>query len=220
MTNSNIVLVVAALMAASAAVWTLRAYRLAGGGAARALPALFSSGLVASIALAAYLVVGRPELPDAPFSSRLEALRHRDPTTYTPEETLVVLDRAAREHPNDPRPHLFSGQILLAQGRSAEAAREFGDALHRDPQSADAMLGLGRALVRVANGRVTPDALSQFRRAAALVPNDPVPWIYQAMAATQDGHVDEAQRTCSEAVTRGAPAEMCQRLVGGLMQEE
>jgi cytochrome c-type biogenesis protein CcmH/NrfG len=214
------VLVIAALMTASAAGWTLRAYRLAGGGAGGAMPAFLSCGAVALIALVTYLVVGRPELRDAPFSSRFEALRHRDPTTYTPEETLAVLDRAAREHPTDPRPHLFSGQILLAQGRPEEAAREFDGALRRDPRSADAMLGLGRALVRDANGRVTPQALVQFQQAAALVPNDPAPWIYQAMAAAQDGHVDEARRTCGEAVRRGAPTEMCQRLVGGMMQRE
>lgn len=207
-------------MTASAAGWTLRAYRLAGGGASSPMPALLSCGAVAMIALVAYLVVGRPELPDAPFSARFEALRHRDPATYTPEETLAVLDRAARQNPGDARPHIFSGQILLMQGRPDEAAREFDGALRRDPRSADAMLGLGRALVRVANGRVTPEALVQFRQAAPLAPADPAPWIYQAMGAMQDGHIDEARRTCAEAVSRGAPAEMCQRLVSGAMRQE
>jgi len=218
-TNSIIVLVVAALMTASAAGWTLRAYRLAGGGAASAKPALFTCGAVALVALAAYLAVGRPELPDAPYNGRLEALRHRDPTTYTPEETLAVLDRAARDNPTDARPHLFAGQILLSQARANEAAREFDAALRRDPRSAEAMLGLGRAMVRVANGRVMPEALAQFQQAAALNPNDPAPWIYQAMAAMQDNRTADVQRFWGQAYARMTPddprREMARRMSAG-----
>src|SRR5262245_30990008 len=105
--NSIIVLVAAALMTTAAAAWTLHAYRMAGGGAVSARPALLTCGVVAVVALAAYLAIGRPELPDAPMDARLEALRHRDPTSYAPDETLAVLNRAARDNPRDARPHLF-----------------------------------------------------------------------------------------------------------------
>ena len=213
MTNSIIVWLAAALMTTGAAAWTLRAYRMAGGAGASALPALLTSGAVALIALAAYLAVGRPDLPDAPMGARLEALRHRDPATYSPDEALAVLDRAAREHPRDARPHLFAGQILLSQSRAEEAARQFDAALRRDPGSPEAMMGMGRAMVRVADGRVTPEALALFQQAAALT-NDPAPLIYQVMAAMQDQRLEEANRLCAEAVTRGAPVAMCRGLIG------
>src|SRR5690348_13574727 len=138
-------------MTASAAGWTLRAYRLAGGGASSPMPALLSCGGVALIALVAYLVVGRPELPDAPFAARLEALRHRDVNTFTAEEWLVVLDQAGRARPTDPGPHLIAGRVLLSQERAQEAAREFDAALRRDPRSTEAMMWLGRALIAVNN---------------------------------------------------------------------
>jgi cytochrome c-type biogenesis protein CcmH len=148
----------------------------------------------------------------------LEALRHRDPTTYTPEETLAVLDRAAKDHPADPRPHVFAGQILLSLDRADEAARQFDAALRRDPQSATAMMGLGRAMVRAANGRVSPEALAQFRQAAALT-NDPAPWIYQAMAAMQENNTADARRLWGEAYARMAPddprREMARRMSSG-----
>ena len=211
--NSIIVLAVAALMTTAAAAWTLRAYRMAGGGMVSARPALFTCGAVAVIALAAYLAIGRPELPDAPMDARLEALRHRDPTSYSPEEALAVLTRAARDNPRDARPHLFAGQILLSQDRAEEAARQFDAALRRDPRSTDAMMGMGRAMVRVANGRVTPEALALFQQVGVLT-HEPAPWIYQTMAAMQNGRVDEGRRLCAEAVTRGAPAEMCGGLTG------
>lgn len=218
MTNSIIVLAVAALMTASAAGWTLRAYRMAGGGSVSAKPALLVCAAVALAALTAYLIVGRPELPDAPFDARLQALRARDPTTYTPEETLAVLDRAARDNPRDGRPHLFAGEILLAQDRAEEAARQFDAALRRDPGSTEAMMGLGRAMVRAAGGRVTPEALAQFQRVAAST-NDPAPWIYQAMAAMQDNNAAAARRFWGEAYGRMTPddprREMARRMSTG-----
>ena len=203
MTNSIVVLVVAALMTASAAGWTLRAYRIAGGGTVSARPAFIACAAAALVALAAYLAVGRPELPDAPYSARLEALRHRDPNTFSPSEALAILDQAAKDHPADARPHIYSGQILLDQGRAEDAARQFDAALRRAPQSAAAMLGLGRAMVRVADGRVTPEALAQFQGAAALS-NEPAPWIYQAMAAMQNNRAADARRFWGEAYTRMA----------------
>ena len=201
MTNSIIVLAVAALMTASAAGWTLRAYRVAGGSSVSARPALFVCAAAALAALTAYLIVGKPDLPDAPIEARLQALRQRDPTTYTLEETLAVLDRAARDNPRDGRPHLFAGQILLSMERAEEAARQFDAALRRDPRSAEATMGLGRAMVRIASGRVTPEALALFQRVAAST-NDPAPWIYQAMAAMQNNQSAEARRFWGEAYAR------------------
>jgi len=213
-TNSIIVLAVAALMTASAAGWTLRAYRMAGGSSVSAKPALFVCAAVALAALTAYLIVGRPNLPDAPFGARLEALRHRDVNTLTAEEWLVVLNQVGRAHPTDPRPHLIAGRLLLNQERPQDAAREFDAALRRDPRSVEAMMGLGRAMFAM-NGRVTPEALALFQQVAASS-NEPAPWIYQALAAAQDGRVDDARHLCAEAVRRGAPSEMCRRLISGI----
>ena len=56
------------------------------------------------------------------------------------------LHEAARDNPNDPLPHFYTGQLLLDQGRAEEAARAYDMALRRDPTNAQAMLGMGRAL--------------------------------------------------------------------------
>src|SRR5262249_45209007 len=82
-----------------------------------------------------------------------------------------------------------------------EAARAFDAALRREPGLAEAMLGMGRALVRVDGGRIGPEALQMFQRAGALT-NDPAPWIYQAWAAMQDNRNDEARRLWGEALLR------------------
>ena len=217
MWSSLAVLLIGAVLTAGAAFWVLRAYRHAGGGATSAHPALFACALTALLGLGIYLVIGRPELPDAPYAARLEALRHRDRSTYGAEEWLAVLADDARRNPRDPGPLFYEGQIYLAVGRPNEAARAFDAALRRDPHLVDAMMGLGRALVQI-DGRVGPDALRLFQQAGA-ASNDPAPWVYQAMAAMEAGQQQDARRLWGEALARMGPdhpmREAAQRFASG-----
>jgi cytochrome c-type biogenesis protein CcmH len=189
------------LLCAGAAFWVLRAYRRAGGGQGSPRGALASCAAAALAALGAYLVVGRPELADAPFQARLAALKQRDPRTYTSDETLAVLGQAAHARPLDPLPYYYSGLVLAGQARPEEAARAFDAALRRDPRLGEAELGLGRALVAINGGRVTAEALQAFRQAATLT-DDPAPWIYQAMAAMQADNEADARHFWGQALAR------------------
>jgi cytochrome c-type biogenesis protein CcmH len=190
-------------MTAGAAFWVLRAYRRAGDGASSPIAALAACLLVAIVALSVYLVIGRPDLPDAPYAGRLAALAQRNPETYSAEEYLAVLADVARRDPQSALPYLYSGRILLNQDRPAEAARAFDSALRREPQLAEAMIGLGRAVVRM-EGRVTPEALTLFQQAGALS-DDPVPWMYQAWAAMEAGEEAAARRHWAQALARMGP---------------
>lgn len=212
------VLLVGALLCAGAALWVLRAYRRAGGGARTAFPALTACAVVGIATLGAYLLIGHPEMPGGSYEERLEAVKLRELSTYTVDEALAVLHEAARENPDDPLPHFYTGQLLLDQGRAPEAARAFDAALRREPQLAEAMMGLGRAMVRIEQGRVTPEALALFQQAGALT-NDPAPWIYQAMAAMESGRDADARQLWGEALTRmpedDPRREMAQRMARG-----
>jgi cytochrome c-type biogenesis protein CcmH len=199
--SSLAVFIAAALITAAAAFWVLRAYRNAGGTARRS--ALIACGAVALTALGAYLAVGKPEIPDEPLQARLEALKHSN-RLLTADEVLALLDQEMHAHPNDPVIYYRAGEILLDQNRPEEAARAFDAALRRNPRLGEAALGLGRALVTINNGRVTPDALQMFRQAGTLT-NDAAPWIYQAMAAMQDNNAADARRFWGEALSRMAP---------------
>ncbi len=207
---------IAAILTTGAAYWVLRAYRRGGGGAAR--QALVACGAVALAALGVYLVIGRPDLPDAPYLARMEALKQRDPTSYNVDEALAVLAEAAKDNPSDPLPHFYSGQLLFGDRRAAEAARAFDAALRRQPQFGEAMLGLGRAIVEIEGGRITPEALALFQQAGALT-NDPTPWLYQATAAIQEDRGADARRFWAEALARMAPddprREMARRMSTG-----
>lgn len=218
MWTSVIVLMVGAVLAAAAAFWVLRAYRRAGGGAGGAQPALAACVVVILTGLGIYLAIGNPEMPGAAYAARFEALRERDPQSFTVEETVVIWTEAARQHPNDPTPRLYLGNALLQMGQAQEAARAYQAALQRDPQLAAAMLGLGRALVVLEGGPITPDALRLFEQAGALM-NDPTPWIYQAVAAMEQGRDADARRFWGEALVRMSPEdprrEMARRMSSG-----
>lgn len=213
-----IVILVGALLAAGAAFWTLRATRRAGGDAKTGRMVLLALGAVSVVALGVYLANGRPDLDGGAYAERLEALHGRAPDSYTVDEALAVLAEGARENPTDPRPHLYAGEILLANGRADEAQRSFDAALRRDPQSADALLGLAKATVAVAGG-FTPEALAMFQQAAELAADDPTPWLYQAMAAMEQERSADAQRLWGEALSRMSAddprREMARRFASG-----
>lgn len=218
MWTSLVVLLIAAVLTAGAGFWVLRAYRRAGGGMRSPIPALAACGAVALAALTAYLAIGRPELPDAPYAERLEALKSRDLESLTFDEALAILHDRSRQDPSDPLSHFYTGELLLRMGRPQEAARAYDLALRREPQLAEAMLGLGRSLVAIEEGRVTPEALALFQQAGALT-NDPAPWIYQAMAAMEQGNEADTRRLWGEALTRMSPddprREMAARMSSG-----
>jgi cytochrome c-type biogenesis protein CcmH len=197
------VFLAAAILCAGAALWALSAYRRADK-TARAAPALIGCAIVAAGALGTYLLIGRPALADAPYGPRLEALKQRDPTSYSADEALAILAEAARDHPGDALPHFYTGQVLLQAERAEEAARAFDAALRRDPNMVEAKLGMARSLVQVDEGRVSDAARALFEEVGA-VSDEPTPWIYQAMAAMQSGRDADAQRLWGEALQRMTP---------------
>jgi cytochrome c-type biogenesis protein CcmH len=186
---------------AAAGFWVLRAYRREGGGARSGRLAAAGCVVIGLVALASYLMIGRPELPGAPYAARLEALKQRNPETFTADEALAILAEAAKDNPGDPAPHFYSGQLLLTQGRVREAATAFDAALRREPDLPEAMMGLGRALVSLEDGRITPEALSLFERAAELT-DDPAPWMWRARAAIEQNREADAREFWREAYRR------------------
>lgn len=212
-----IVILVGALLAAGAAFWTLRAARRAGGDARVGRVVLFTLAGASVFALGVYLVNGRPDLPGAAYADRLEALAQQPIESYTADEALAVLGERARETPNDAAPHLYTGEILLASGRPEEAARAFDAALRRDPQSADALVGLAKSMVTI-DGRFTPESLAMLEQASALT-DEPTPWIYRAMAAMEQDNAADTRRMWSEALSRMSAddprREMARRFASG-----
>jgi cytochrome c-type biogenesis protein CcmH/NrfG len=79
------------------------------------------------------------------------------------------------------------------------------------------LLGLAKATVAI-QGAFTPEALAMFQQAGE-ISNDPAPWLYQAMAAMEQGQDAEARRLWGEALSRMGPddprREMASRFASG-----
>ncbi len=69
----------------------------------------------------------------------------RAQAAHQPEQALARYREAAARAPKDDRPHALMGQLLLQMRRPDDAIREFQEALHLNPGSQEAQLGLGFA---------------------------------------------------------------------------
>lgn len=133
----------------------------------RAVIAILLAGLIASVG---YFFIGRPSLPDRPYSQRAAELAERDPKTLTPSETLARLELLVRQQPDNAQPHYFIAELLRGQGRDDDAVRAYQSALRRDDRHVPAMIGLADALTRLAGGKVGADAQRIYARALVLDP--------------------------------------------------
>lgn len=209
----------AAIAVAAAGWWIARAY--AGAGASKPGPVLIGCGIGAVAVLGLYLALGRPSLPDEPAAGRMAALEKRAetaPDSLGVSDILALLDARAKADPTAYQPYLFKGQVLAEQGRDAEAGRAFAAALERAPNSPEAALGLARALV-AQEGVVSPQALDLFKRVAVLSPHDPVPWLYQALAARQAGRLAESEPLWREVLKRLAPDDPRRAMATSMLEE-
>jgi cytochrome c-type biogenesis protein CcmH len=137
------------------------------------------SGLVVGavvLGVLAYLVVGKPDLPDQPFAARMkgwEALASTHPERLTPAEAAALLDQRARAHPGDPEVWRYLGQAYEAAGQYLMAALAFDRAATLAPGDAPTWAALGEAQTLAAEGKVGPDARRAFEVALRLDPRSP-----------------------------------------------
>jgi cytochrome c-type biogenesis protein CcmH len=210
----------AAAGAAVAGWWVLRAYVRAGADKPKSLWPLawIMTGAVAALAL--YLALGRPDLADQPYQQRLAAIQERAKKTpfaeLTPDEQLTLMAARARAEPNDPRPHIITGIVLAGIGRDEAAVAAFQAALRRDPKNTIAMIEMGRALTRLADGQPPAEALALFQAVSKIQPDDPIPWFYQALAASQENRFKDAASLWPE-VQKRLPAEDPRQMMAAQM---
>ncbi len=172
----------------------------------RARAVVLAAALLAPmIALGGYLLVGSPGLPDEPFTARLRAWRHTDPTKLGLPQMDAVLQSIVAERPKDPQPLVFLARVQLGEGDVASAVRSLQKAADLAPNDAGVWARLGEALTIAGKGEVTDDARSAFARAAALDPSTPGPRYMLARADIAAGHAAEGVQKL-RAILAGLPA--------------
>jgi len=154
---------------------------------------LICLGAATLIAAVAYLFVGRPMLPDQPYSAREAEIASRPADDLSRDEMLARLQMTAREQPDSPEPQYFIGVLLRSQGQTENALRAFQSALRRDPDHVPALIALADAVVTRDGGIITEPAARLYDRAWRLDNSEVRAGILAAMPAYQAGDLDAAQ---------------------------
>ena len=132
-----------------------------------------------------YLSLGSPEYPDQPLADRVVE-------TQDIAAMIAAVEARLQAEPDDGTGWDVIAPVYLRLGRDADAAIAYANAIRLLGSTDTREIGLGEALMRAAGGIVTPDAEAAFVRAAALAADDARPRFYLALAAEQQGRIDEA----------------------------
>lgn len=153
------------------------------------------------LALALYLDLGSPQLPDYPLAARA-----RQPAANASLETLVTQVEAHLEkNPSDVRGWQVLTPVLMKLGRYDDAARAIRNTISYGGETADRRADLGEAIAAAANGIVTRDARDEFERAVALDDGEVKARYFLGLAAEQDGRKDEAAATWRTLLAKAPP---------------
>jgi len=140
------------------------------------------------MALAFYLPLGSPRLPDFPLAERARA-----PDASQPLDNLVAQVEAHLEkNPTDGRGWNVLAPVLAKLGRFDDAVRAYRNAISYGGDSSTRRADLGEALMAAAGGVVTSDAKAEFERAVALNADEVKASYFLGVAAEQDGRAAEA----------------------------
>jgi cytochrome c-type biogenesis protein CcmH len=156
------------------------------------------------VALAVYLPLGSPRLPDFPLGQRA-----RSADASQPLENLVAqVEQHLEKNPADGRGWSVLAPVLMRLGRYDDAVRAFRNSITYNGEDALRRADLGEAIAAAAGGVITSEARAEFDRALALDAGDAKASYFVGLAAEQDGDKDKAAgiwRTMLEKAPPNAP---------------
>ena len=163
--------------------------------------AILGALAVPALALAVYLLQGRPDLPGVPYAQRIAgAVANNDLAAL-----MVRVEAHLAERPDDVEGWRAIAPAYRALGRYGDAAKAFSRILSLSEPSAALHADLGEALTQDAQGLVTEAAVRSFEEALKADPENVKARFFRALAHQQDGASDVAVRQW-QALLASAPA--------------
>ncbi len=177
------------------------AYRLVGHVSPKRhrLAVLITLLVVPGLALLVYGLRGTPSMPAFPLAARPAPAPDNDITSL-----LTRVEAHLQSNPDDAKGWELLAPIYLRTGRYQDAATAYRHVIRVRGPSAELQSSLGEVLVAATQGVITSEALEAFRKALALDKDQPKARFYLAIAAEQDGKLDEA-RAALKALLADAP---------------
>ena len=143
---------------------------------------------IPAVAVATYLALGQPDLPDQP----LEARRAVPAETRGIDDLVAEAEARLAANPDDVRGWDVLAPVYMGLRRLDDAANAYRTAIRIAGSTVGREVGLGEALTLIAGGVVTAEARGAFDRAVAFEPDLVLPRLYLALALSQDGRNAEA----------------------------
>jgi cytochrome c-type biogenesis protein CcmH len=142
-----------------------------------------------ALALALYVALGHPDMPDQPFARRIAAWSAEpiDNLMQDPQRFGAVMDVLARKNPGNAMILRNLADAQIAQNQPALAEATLRKAIAADPGNARAFLSLAHARMLAADDEFAPDALEALREAQKRDPNDPETRYRLARTRIHDG---------------------------------
>lgn len=139
------------------------------------------------LALALYLGLGSPGIPDQPFQARLAAWRASDPAHLEPPQLAALLKDMTRQRPRDPQAFLYLALAQREAGNPTESVRAARHAVALSPDDAALWEVLGESLMMEAKGDVSDAARQAFGEALKRDPKAVSSRYYLARAEIERG---------------------------------
>jgi cytochrome c-type biogenesis protein CcmH len=143
--------------------------------------------MLPAIALATYLKIGSPSMPDQPL-----AARQVDPQAAALLAALKQIEAHLAQNPNDGKGFEVVAPVYLRMGRFDDAARAFGRVIELLGETPERLADQGESLMAAASGTVTPEARQAFERSVKLDPAFAKSRFYLALGTEQSGDAPKA----------------------------
>lgn len=157
---------------------------------------LFSIGLslgIPTCALALYLVLGSPDIPNVPYSTRdISAEKAQIVEWRKLKETHDLAERlktTLKNKPNDIETLVLLGRTYATLGRNVDAANAFKKAHDLSPDSPNVLAQYAEALIPIENNTITTQIRKLFTKAFNANPRNPKARYYLALAKAQANDV-------------------------------
>jgi len=147
------------------------------------------------LSLSLYFAAGQPDMPGAPLAARLQEVNPSQ-TPQTPDEVNALVARVEKhlaDNPEDGSGWEVIAPVYMRLDRPADAARAWRNVIRLLGSTADRQMSLGEALWTAEQGMITAEARAAFEAANKMSPQAPGPRFFLALAAEQEGNVDDAK---------------------------
>ena len=170
--------------------------------AANRLVALITVVAIPAIALPLYLLLGQPDMQDAPLAERLSAA----PASGNIVDMVGRVEKHLAANPDDLSGWRVIAPIYARMGRLDDAVKAWGRLIAAGETDAEILENYGAGLVDTNDGIVSPEAQSVLARAVAADPDRARARFYYAEGLRQAGSFEEALHQVDELIRR-SPAD-------------